>query len=136
METFSAQLAFWAAKNSLVPGEFPAQSPVARSFDVMICAWINGWVYNREAADRRRCRTHYDVTLKNETMGQGVNNHGIDQVSEDCSVLAPDWSEFLFVKYENIGFQRLVTDTWYQYRLSEISPWMTNTIPLSNVVVL
>ena len=29
----------------------------------LICAWINGWVNNREAADLRRQRTHYDVTL-------------------------------------------------------------------------
>ena len=33
METFSALLAFCAG-NSLVPGEFPAQRPVTRSFDV------------------------------------------------------------------------------------------------------
>ena len=28
-----------------------------------ICAWINGWVNNREAGDLRRNRVHYDVTL-------------------------------------------------------------------------
>ena len=28
----------------------------------LICAWINGWVNNREAGDLRRHRTHYDVT--------------------------------------------------------------------------
>ena len=27
-----------------------------------ICAWINGWVNNREAGDLRRHRAHYDVT--------------------------------------------------------------------------
>ena len=26
-------------------------------------AWINGWVYNPEAGDLRRHRTHYDVTV-------------------------------------------------------------------------
>ena len=26
-----------------------------------ICAWINGWVNNREAGDLRRLRAHYDV---------------------------------------------------------------------------
>ena len=35
METFSALLAICAG-NSLVPGEFPAQRPVTRSFDVFI----------------------------------------------------------------------------------------------------
>ena len=34
METFSALLAFCAG-NSSVTGEFPAQSPVMRSFDVL-----------------------------------------------------------------------------------------------------
>ena len=28
-----------------------------------ICAWINGWVNNREAGDLRRHRVHYDVTV-------------------------------------------------------------------------
>ena len=29
----------------------------------LICAWINGWVNNREAGELRRHRTHYDVTV-------------------------------------------------------------------------
>ena len=29
----------------------------------LICAWINGWVNNREAGDLRRNCTHYDVTI-------------------------------------------------------------------------
>ena len=33
METFSALLAICAG-NSLLPGEFPAQRPVTRSFDI------------------------------------------------------------------------------------------------------
>ena len=28
-----------------------------------ICAWINGWVNNRDAGDLRRHRAHYDVTV-------------------------------------------------------------------------
>ena len=31
----------------------------------LICAWINGWVNNREAGDLRRHRAHYDVTVMN-----------------------------------------------------------------------
>ena len=30
---------------------------------LLICAWRNGWVNNREAGDLRRHRTHYDVTV-------------------------------------------------------------------------
>ena len=29
----------------------------------VICAWINGWVINRDAGDLRRHRAHYDVTV-------------------------------------------------------------------------
>ena len=29
----------------------------------LICAWINGWVNNREAGDLRRHSAHYDVTV-------------------------------------------------------------------------
>ena len=63
METLSALLAICAG-NSPVPGEFPSQRPVTRSFDVfLICVWINGWVNNREAGNLRRYRAHYDVTV-------------------------------------------------------------------------
>ena len=40
METFSALLGIWAG-NSLVTGEFPAQSPVTRSFDVFFDLRLN-----------------------------------------------------------------------------------------------
>ena len=63
METFSALLAICAG-NSPVPGEFPAQRPVTRSFDVFFDLHpINGWVNNGEAGDLRRHRVHYDVTV-------------------------------------------------------------------------
>ena len=63
METFSALLAICAG-NSPGTGEFPAQKPVAQSFDVpLICVWINGWENNREAGDLRRYRAHYDVIV-------------------------------------------------------------------------
>ena len=29
----------------------------------LICVWIHGWVYNREAGDLRRYRCHYDVIV-------------------------------------------------------------------------
>ena len=47
-----------------VTGDFPAQRPVTRSFDVsLICAWINVWVNNRVAGDLRRHRAHYEVII-------------------------------------------------------------------------
>ena len=43
MEAFSAQLAICAG-NSPVPGEFPAQRPVTRSFDVFFDLRLNKWL--------------------------------------------------------------------------------------------
>ena len=37
----------------------------------LICAWINGWVNNREAGDLRRHRAHYDVTVILTNRGPG-----------------------------------------------------------------
>ena len=63
METFSALPAI-CARNSPVTGEFLAQRPVTRSFDVFFyLRWINGYVNNGEAGDLRRHHIHYDVTV-------------------------------------------------------------------------
>ena len=63
METFSALLAICAG-NSPVNGDFPAQRPVTRSFDVFFDLPLNnGWVNNREAVDLRRYLAHYDVSV-------------------------------------------------------------------------
>ena len=63
METISALLAICAG-NSPVPGEFPAQRPVTRSFDVLFDLRLNkqlrkqswGWYLGRY-------RAHYDVIV-------------------------------------------------------------------------
>ena len=63
METFSTLLAICAG-NSPVPGAFPAQRPVTRSFDVFFDLRLKKkFVNNREASDLRRHRAHYDVIV-------------------------------------------------------------------------
>ena len=63
MEIFSAFLAICAA-NSPVLGEFAAQRPVTRSFDVFFDLHLNKRLINNgEAGDLRRHRSHYDVTV-------------------------------------------------------------------------
>ena len=53
-------------------GEFPAQRPVTRSFDVnLICAWSDSWAHNGDAGDLTRYRAHYDVIV----MGQTEHRH-------------------------------------------------------------
>ena len=49
---------------SPVTGEFSAQRPVTRTFDVFFDLRLkNGWVNNREAGDLRRHHAHYDVIV-------------------------------------------------------------------------
>ena len=63
METFSALLAMCAG-NASVPGEFPAQRPVTRSFDVFFDLRLNkrlskqSWGWWFETLSR-----HYDVIV-------------------------------------------------------------------------
>ena len=56
METFSTLLAICAG-NSPVPGEFPAQRPVTRSFDVSFDLRLN------KPLSKQRFRPHYDVIV-------------------------------------------------------------------------
>ena len=86
METFSALLAICAG-NSPAYGEFPAQRPVTRSFDVYFDLrpnLINGWVNNREVGDLRRYRAHYDVIVMIYVMDKHLHpseNNGFTYLS-------------------------------------------------------
>ena len=63
MVIFSAFLVLCAG-NFPVTGEFSSQRPATwSSMFSFICAWINGWVNNRDTGDLRRHRAHYDVTV-------------------------------------------------------------------------
>ena len=63
METFSALLALCAG-NSPSLGTSPHKGQWRGALmSSLICAWINGWLNNREAGDLRRHRAHYDVTV-------------------------------------------------------------------------
>ena len=46
----------------------------------LVCAWINGWVNNREAADLRRRRAHYDVMTKRSAFISDVCYSGWFQI--------------------------------------------------------
>ena len=48
----------WSPENSPHKGQWHG----ALKFS-LICAWINGWVNNREAGDLKCHHTHYDVTI-------------------------------------------------------------------------
>ena len=63
METFSVKLTICAG-NSPVTGKSctKANDAELRCFS-LICAWLNGWVNNRETGDLRRHRAYYDATI-------------------------------------------------------------------------
>ena len=50
----------------------------------LICAWINGWVNNREPGDLRRHRLHYDVTVMGKfvCVGEGHPSSSLQCFSE------------------------------------------------------
>ena len=68
MEAFSALLALCAGEFT-GPGEFPAQGPVTRSFDVFFDLRRNKRLSkHREVGDLRRLRGHYDVNVMNKNV--------------------------------------------------------------------
>ena len=93
MESSSALLAVCAG-NSPVTGEFPAQRPVTRSFDVFFDLHPNKHfskhppeVNNREAGDLRRHRTHYDVIVMPD--GQSISHLFLLYVSSSMMLSTP-----------------------------------------------
>ena len=60
METFSALLALCADNPVNSPHKAQWRGALKLS---LICAWISGWVNNREAGDLRWHRTHYNVIV-------------------------------------------------------------------------
>ena len=44
----------------------------------LICAWMNGWVNNREAVDLRRQHAHYDVTVMDQSLRK------TDEITPQC----------------------------------------------------
>ena len=108
METFSVLLAIWAG-NSPVTSPQKCQLCGALVFS-MICAWINGWVNNREAGDLRRHRAHYDVIvmlMESETKSarDDMEDHHVADERWRCrmSFCLPIWVRFFLVNAIFLG---------------------------------
>ena len=81
METFSELLAICAG-NSPVTGEFLAQRPVTRSFDIFFDLRLNnGWINNGEAGDLRRHCTNYDVIVMSGLNADALSPKGPNKPS-------------------------------------------------------
>ena len=100
----------YCAGNSPVPGEFPAQRPVTRSFDVFFDR-ITGWVNNGEAGDLRRHRAHYDVIVMCFACAHGA-------VVSQCYLnsLAPERFEWNF----RWVICKLISIQWMKSRVSHV----------------
>ena len=74
----------------------------------LICAWINGWVNNREAGDLRRHCAPYDVTVMRKTFGYK------SWMSELCGQL----SEALLLKID-VSWMQIYIDLlgWTKFSL-------------------
>ena len=81
METFSVLLAICEG-NSPVIGEFPAQRPVARGFDVFFDLRLNKRLSKQSwAGDLRRHRTHYEVIIMQKFRSTAT----INNFSQTCA---------------------------------------------------
>ena len=79
METFFALLALCVGNH-----RSPANSPNKGQWNwalmfSLFCAWIKGWVNNREAGDLRHHRAHYDINV----MHQILNEYGRMRNADD-----------------------------------------------------
>ena len=84
-----------------------------------ICAWLNGWVNNREAGDLRRHRAHYDVIVM---WIQDKRTHARPTVSGriDCYWL------------QTLSWRSIMTSRWAATRYSSNTVIREMTTPPSN----
>ena len=85
METFSTFLAICAGNSPVTPHK---DQWCGSLIFPLICAWINGWVNNREAGDLRRHRAHHDVTVM--LTEAFIFCHG-QNVGNSCLIIT-DWT--------------------------------------------
>ena len=96
METFCASLSVCAGiHRSPVNSPHKGQWRGALMFS-LICAWINGWVNNRESGDLSRHRAHYDVTVMDAYMRQWTSS-ALLQISACWLVEAKPFSKPMLV---------------------------------------
>ena len=72
----------------------------------LICLWINGWVNNPEACDKRRYRAHYDVIVMIEPIKYSV----------DVTDIYRDPSRLNSLDFDATLISRLMGPTWAHLR--------------------
>ena len=111
METFSSSLALWAG-SSPVTGEFPAQKPVTRSFDVFFDLCLNKRLSKQSR--RRRFETPSCSLWRHCNV---INGRHEKQCPHEYS-----WIEQLFDNHGILNFNDISTDTRARMNTQE---WVT-----------
>ena len=99
MEILSALLASCSG-NSPVTGQFPAQRPVTRSFNVV---WTNSIANNGDAGDRRGHCAHYDVTVMDNALctvrNEAKTEHpgDVSRITTPTSAMNTDTTQSLLI---------------------------------------
>ena len=106
-----------------------------------ICAWVNGWVHNREADCLRRHRTHYDVTIiywvKNLTKNAELSARYMILLifvlcCGACGWLTSSWHKWSFGGQEMMA---LINESYGANGLSPVTPesvtWLTHWLQWS-----
>ena len=139
METFSALLAI-CAENSPVPGEFPAQRPVTRSFDVFfdlppnkrLSKYWRGWRFETPSIPLWR---HCNVNETHELLFAMYNNNSYS--AQEFSSFITSYSVYFRLKQtENLSIivPYLSCKRWYPSNLLKFIPrvclnYRENAIP-------
>ena len=117
METFSALMAFCAG-NSPVPGEFPAQKPVTRSFDVFFDLSLSkplskqSWGWRFETLPRP---LWHDVTVSEINMVRSGPVPGMKGPGQPKKT----WDECVKQDMKVCGRSEAGTQDWVSWRSSE-----------------
>ena len=133
METFSALMAI-CARNSPVPGEFPAQRPVTRSFDVYFDLRLNkrlnkqpgGWWFETLSSPSWRHRNE----LTSENVRERWSNHG-DDMAPICHLVTHNRHAD---RSTGIYFRRGEQETWSGGVIIFCSKYIT--APLCHVIFI
>ena len=91
----------------------------------LICAWINGWVNNRESGDFRRHRVHYDVTVMGAMRRESETDyHAANQshLPHYCHTVNGDGSKLTDQSCVWLGFIHLGLVT--EWRMCALVNWV------------
>ena len=108
----------------------------------LICAWINGWVNNREAGDLRCHRAHYDVSVMarvkpNLTDDARVHNACLRHLTPVCSRFAGNSHSMNILLCFNTLWSRqnsrLLADNTFKCKFLNKNVWILIKISLKYV---